>query len=124
MNKLTDMKIDLTFVDFQEFLTLFFNKQVVSESELDQVKITKFEWLNNMHCYYVRSSQKNSNKILAQLANFDPKDLAELTNLSERFDAIFNRAAHDKVNIFLFHYIKKKSFCKYNLHSFLFLFVL
>lgn len=92
------MNVEASFEDLKEFLSLFLNKQVTSESDLETVKISKFEWLNNMHAYYIHNSPKNANKILHQLTKFTSEDLSELSRCSERLDLIFKKAHQEKVN--------------------------
>jgi len=98
-NKLEELNVEASFEDLKEFMGLFLNKQLTSESELETVKITKFEWLNNIHAYYINNSPKNANKILLQLTKFTPEDLSELARLSERLDLIFTKAHQEKSTV-------------------------
>jgi proline dehydrogenase len=98
-NKLQGMNVEASFEDLKEFLSLFLNKQVTAESDLETVKISKFEWLNNMHAYYIYNSPKNANKILHQITKFTSEDLSELSRCSERLDLIFKKAHQEKSTV-------------------------
>ena len=89
--------MDVSFSDLSEFFSLFLNKKIASESELNGVKVTKFEWMNNLHAYYISDAQKNANKVLNQLTKLTVNDLEELEHLNKRLDEIFKKARQEKV---------------------------
>jgi len=99
LNKFKDLNIDVSFSELSEFFALFLNKKLVSESELNQIKISKFEWMNNLHAYFIHDSQKNSNKILNQLTKLSSSDFEELAQLTRRFDEIFKKANEHKCTV-------------------------
>jgi len=79
--------VEFSFRELQEFIKLFFNKELSQENQ-NELEISKFEWLNEMHMFYVDSQEKNSNKILKQLAGINESDLAEIEKLSQRLKLI------------------------------------
>lgn len=90
------MNIHFTFTDFQEFLSLFLNKQVTPDT-MNVVTISKFEWLKDVHMFSVRDGEKNNNYILKQITDLTESDLVELERFSQRLNSIFERAALLKV---------------------------
>ena len=96
MNWLKVNKVEYTLEDFQEFMRVFLNKEVTKEN-MEEVFVTKLEWLKDMHMYYVRDEQKNMNKILRQLTNLDQKTIYEIESFSQRLNAIFARGLELKV---------------------------
>jgi len=96
-NKFQELKMDVSFSDLSEFFSLLLNRNLASESELNEVKVTKFEWMNNLHAYYISDVQKNANKVLSQLTKLTSSDLEELEHLNKRLDEIFKKARQEKV---------------------------
>jgi len=91
--------MDVLFSDLSEFFSLFLNRKLASESELNEVKVTKFEWMNNLHAYYISDAQKNANKVLNQLTKLTVNDLEELEHLNKRLDEIFKKATQEKSTV-------------------------
>ena len=82
--------------DFQEFMQLFLNKNITKDN-LEEIVVTKFEWLRDMHMYYIRDHQKNDNKVHKQLTNLDQEVIDEIENFSQRLNTISSRGLELKV---------------------------
>ena len=65
------------------------NKNITNEENLNQLTISKFEWLNNMHMFYINNPEKNKNKILRQLSGIaNESDLVEIEKFTKRLETI------------------------------------
>jgi len=83
--------IRFSFYELQEFIAKFFNIRVTQDNA-NQTKISKFDWLCNMHMFYVQDPQKTNNPLLRKITKLDEKDLVELDRYSQRLNLIFERA--------------------------------
>jgi len=85
---LKEKNVSFSFEEFQEFIKLFFDKNLTQQN-LTELTISKFEWLNNMHMFYVDNPEKNKNKILRQLSGIvNESDLVEIEKFSKRLKTI------------------------------------
>jgi len=65
---------------------------------MNTVFITKFEWLNEIHMFYVMDSNKTNNKILRNVAKLTKYELNELEKFSQRIHSICQRGYQRKVS--------------------------
>lgn len=89
--------VEFTDEEFYDFLRVFLELGAVDES----YHITKLEWLMYMHPYYVAQNEKNSNKILQQISQFDESEISTLRDLSDRLLSISDTAQKNKVTLLI-----------------------
>jgi len=81
-------------------MKILLNKDVKEES-LDEVTVTKFEWIRDIHMFYVQDPNKTMNVILRQLTNLNEDELIELDRFSQRLKSVFDRVYEKKVRKYL-----------------------
>ena len=72
------------------------NKEV-QEGNLDQVTVTKFEWLRDIHMFYVEDPNKTMNSLLRKFADLSENDLIELDRFSQRIKLTFDKVLQKEV---------------------------
>lgn len=76
--------------EFAEFLSQLLHREV--SSNLSSEEITRFEWLEKMHAFYIESPEKNQQKVLRQINRLTDEEVHKMERFCNRLEKIYEKA--------------------------------